>query len=278
MTSTPLMSPQGLDGSNPAFQVGLLGPVEPEDLVRDYLGAVTAPPWLRELNLENSRTNIRCLSRRTRLAKRVLDIVVALSLLVVTAPLMLLAAIAVKLSSRGPVFFSQIRVGLNQRGPEGSSDNSQACRRENPNFGKPFRIFKIRTMHLAASESGPSQAKSGDSRVFSIGRLFRRMRIDELPQLINVLKGEMSMVGPRPECIEYLEELEAKVPGYSERLGLKPGLTGIAQIESGYANDLDSYRRKVAYDLIYLQNCCLGNDVRIMYRTLKVVLTGFGAL
>jgi lipopolysaccharide/colanic/teichoic acid biosynthesis glycosyltransferase len=111
-----------------------------------------------------------------------------------------------------------------------------------------------------------------------VGRLLRRMRIDELPQLINVLRGEMSMVGPRPECIEYMEELSRKVPGYLQRLGLKPGLTGIAQIEAGYANDLDSYRRKVAYDLLYLQNCSLWNDLRIMVRTVRVVLTGFGAI
>ncbi len=104
------------------------------------------------------------------------------------------------------------------------------------------------------------------------------MRIDELPQLINVLRGEMSMVGPRPECIEYMEELCSKIPNYNERLGLKPGLTGIAQIEAGYANDLETYRRKVGYDLIYLQNCCLWNDLRIMARTVRVVFTGFGAL
>jgi lipopolysaccharide/colanic/teichoic acid biosynthesis glycosyltransferase len=133
-------------------------------------------------------------------------------------------------------------------------------------------------MHVAASQNGPSQATAGDSRVFPVGRILRRMRIDELPQLINVLRGEMSMVGPRPECIEYMEELSAKVPNYLERLGLKPGLTGIAQIEAGYANDLESYRRKVAFDLMYLQNCCVWNDLHIMIRTVRVVLTGFGAL
>ncbi len=275
--STSSLPPTFSVDSNPAFQVGLLGPVQPEDLDQSYVEAVATPPWLRELRLPDSRTNVRCLNRRTRLAKRVLDLVVASTLLVLTAPLVVLAALAVKLSSPGPILFSQIRVGLNLRRepPRGADDE---CRRQEPNYGRPFRIYKIRTMHLAASKSGPAQAKASDTRVFAVGRFLRRMRIDELPQLINVLRGDMSMVGPRPECIEYMEELEAKVPGYSQRLGLKPGLTGIAQIESGYANDLDSYRRKAAYDFIYLQNCCVSNDLRIMYRTLKVVFTGFGAL
>ncbi|HBE70847.1 MAG TPA: sugar transferase [Planctomycetaceae bacterium] len=269
--------------SHVALQPGLLGPVPAADLERafndnDAMHWVEQPAWLRKLQLPEDRQNIRCLNRRTRIAKRLLDIVVASCLLVLTAPLVLLAAIAVKLSSRGPILFSQIRVGLNQRSVRESDCDGDTCRRETRAYGKPFRIYKIRTMHLEASSAGPSQAQSGDCRVFQVGKLLRKMRIDELPQLVNVLRGEMSMVGPRPECIEYMEELNAKVPGYSKRLGLKPGLTGIAQIESGYANDIDSYRRKVAYDLIYLQNCCLSNDIRVMFRTLKVILTGFGAL
>ena len=133
-------------------------------------------------------------------------------------------------------------------------------------------------MHVAADPHGPTQVRANDARIFPVGRLLRRMRIDELPQLIHVLRGDMSMVGPRPECIEYMDELTRKIPNYVERLGLKPGLTGIAQIESGYANDLTSYRRKIAYDLLYLQNCCLTNDLRILWRTVRVVVTGFGAL
>ncbi|GIW98730.1 MAG: hypothetical protein KatS3mg111_2063 [Pirellulaceae bacterium] len=133
-------------------------------------------------------------------------------------------------------------------------------------------------MHVAADCRGPTQVQPGDQRIFPVGRLLRRFRIDELPQLINVLRGDMSMVGPRPECIEYMDDLSKKIPHYIDRLGLKPGLTGIAQIESGYANDLDSYHRKIAYDLMYLQNCCLGNDLRILWRTIRVVITGFGAL
>jgi len=276
-----------------------LPPVSPEDLLSACCHA-PIPTWLKQLGLPAERRNIRCLRWRTRVAKRGLDIVVASSLLVLTAPLLCLAAAIIKFSSPGPVIFTQTRVGLNARntcrakspdmhapGADGlgidflGSDQQagdSTCRRKHPNFGKPFTIYKLRTMHLQASQAGPCQAQRGDARIIPVGRLLRRMRIDELPQLINVLRGEMSMVGPRPECIEYMEELSRKVPGYLQRLGLKPGLTGIAQIEAGYANDLDSYRRKVAYDLLYLQNCSLWNDLRIMRRTVRVVLTGFGAL
>lgn len=252
--------------------------VNPEDLLAADWSWIEPPPWLRQLDLPESRTNLRCLKPRTRFAKRALDVVVASTLLVLTSPIMLLAAIAIKLTSPGPILFCQIRAGLNVRRESQESVSPDACRRQEANYGKPFRIFKLRTMHVAADNSGPSQAQSGDSRVIPIGRLLRKMRIDELPQLVNVLLGEMSMVGPRPECIEYMEELNTKIPNYVHRLGLKPGLTGIAQTEAGYANDLQSYRRKVAYDLLYLQNCCLTNDLKIMVKTVKVVFTGFGAL
>lgn len=251
--------------------------VSADELLRLCAERLPPPAWLIQLRLPNERANIRCLLPRTRLVKRLLDLCVASSLLVFTAPLLLVAGLAIKLSSPGPIIFTQIRVGLNARRREPPTTTG-ACRRRESNYGKPFKIYKLRTMHLEAAEGGPRQAQPGDSRVFHVGRLLRRMRIDELPQLINVLRGEMSMVGPRPECIEYMDELSQKVPNYLQRLGLKPGLTGIAQIEAGYANDWKSYRRKVAFDLMYLQNCCVWNDLRIMFRTVRVILTGFGAL
>ncbi|MEM8733373.1 MAG: sugar transferase [Planctomycetota bacterium] len=263
---------------NVASSVERLPPVPDGGMLGVDLAKLDPPDWLRQLHLVEERENVRCLCRRTRIAKRIVDLLVASFLLVVTLPLMALAAVAVKLTSPGPIFFSQIRVGLNSRSRAGATREYSDCRRSEANFGKPFRIYKFRTMRVDADTRGPTQAQKSDARVTSVGRLFRKMRIDELPQLINVLRGEMSMVGPRPECIEYMEELTRKVPGYVQRLGLKPGLTGIAQIESGYANDLESYRRKVAYDLLYLQNCCVSNDLRIMARTVKVVCTGFGAL
>ncbi len=257
-----------------------LPPITAVELQRQGIVELEPPPWLAQLHLGQARTNVHCLPPMARGLKRLVDIVVASVLLILTAPIMLLAAIGIKASSRGPVIFTQTRVGLNARREQEATEDSfgKNCRRRLANFGRPFRIYKLRTMHVATDVDGPSQARPGDQRVLPLGRLLRRMRIDELPQLFNVLRGEMSIVGPRPECIEYMEELSAKVPNYLQRLGLKPGLTGIAQIEAGYANDLQSYRNKVAYDLMYLQNSCLRNDLRIMARTIKVVLTGFGAL
>ena len=234
-----------------------LPPLTAEEVQRQKAFKLHPPKWLRILRIPNKRQDLHCLLPRTRIVKRILDVVVACVLLFLLTPVMLVAALAIKIASPGPAFFSQMRAGL---------------------FGQPFRIYKLRTMHLHADAAGPTQVQQQDARIFGVGKFLRKMRIDEIPQLVNVLMGEMSMVGPRPECIKYMDELALKVPDYSRRLGLKPGLTGIAQIEGGYANDLDSYRRKVAYDLLYLQNCCLGNDVRILARTTKVVFTGFGAL
>lgn len=278
--TVPITAPPKLTPTvpTPASSVERLPPVPEGGLLGVDLASLEPPSWLRQLHLVEERENVRCLCTRTRVAKRVVDIGVASTLLVLTFPLMIFAAIAVKLTSPGPIFFSQIRVGLNARSRSGGLRHYSDCRRNQANYGRPFRIYKFRTMRVDADKQGPTQAQKSDTRVTSVGRFFRKMRIDELPQLLNVLRGEMSMVGPRPECIEYMEELSQKVPGYVQRLGLKPGLTGIAQIESGYANDLESYRRKVAYDLLYLQNCCVSNDLRIMARTVRVVCTGFGAL
>ena len=263
-------------------KVERLPPITDEELLQTGLTNLEPPAWFTQLELQCPRKGLRCLPATTRCLKRAVDIVTALGLLLVAIPLLILAAIAIKLTSRGPVFFTQTRVGLNsrtsQRRSRQLSSRPDSCRRKEPNYGRPFKIYKLRTMTVAAAQAGPSQAVSGDRRVTPVGRFLRQMRIDELPQLLNVLLGDMSMVGPRPECIEYMEELSEKVPHYLHRLGLKPGLTGIAQIEAGYANDLTSYRRKVAYDLLYLQNCCVWNDIKIMWRTVRVVCTGFGAL
>lgn len=224
---------------------------------------------------------LRSLPWRTRVAKRVLDISGAALLLCLTSPLLLLAAVAVRLTSPGPVFFLQTRVGLNlRRSMAGSVEprTGDACRRRRANYGRPFTIYKLRTMYHVAAGQVPRQAVAADQRVTPVGRFLRRSRIDELPQLLNVLRGEMSLVGPRPECIEYLDALIQQIPDYPQRLQLRPGLTGMAQIQSGYANDAASYQRKVAWDLLYLQHCSVTNDLRILFRTVRVVLTGFGAV
>jgi len=254
--------------------------------------SLPTPEWLTQLNLERPRRNVRCLSLSTRIGKRVLDLVGALVLLTILAGPMLLTAIAVRLTSPGPVIFRQTRVGLNQRSrrrdrrnrinrslPEGQERRqSESDRRRTYGFGKPFTIYKFRTMRTDAEKDGARFAVANDPRVTPIGGFLRKTRLDEVPQLWNVLRGEMSLVGPRPERPEFIEKLSVEVPNYLHRLGLKPGLTGLAQVINGYDNDLDGFRRKVSLDLLYLQNCCLWNDLKILLRTVRVVLTGSGAL
>lgn len=253
--------------------------------------AIGTPPWLTELHLAQPRRSTRCLGEITRLTKRAMDFVGAAVLLVVLAPVMALVALLVRITSPGPVIFRQVRVGLNQRhqstdrrqrvstaGPGGEERRQpNSDRRANRSYGKTFTLYKFRTMRTDAEKHGAQLATKNDPRVTPIGRFLRKTRLDELPQLWNVLRGEMSLVGPRPERPEFIETLSQQVPNYLNRLGLKPGLTGLAQIINGYDTDLDSFRRKVTLDLIYLQNCCFWNDCKILLRTIRVVLSGSGA-
>ncbi len=265
------------------------------DLVDLYAVAEFMPPaeWVTRLHLDEPRRDLRCLSPATRAAKRLLDIVVATTMLVLLAPVLLLVGVAVRLTSRGPVIFRQTRVGLNLRDEPVSSDDRRSThydvpeclerrsgrdRRASENYGRPFTLYKFRTMRVDAEKNGAQFATQSDPRVTPIGRFLRKTRLDELPQLWNVLRGEMSLVGPRPERPEFIEQLSEEIPDYLNRLGLKPGLTGPAQVINGYDNDIEGFRRKVALDLLYLQNCCLVNDLKILLRTVRVVLTGSGAL
>lgn len=246
--------------------------------------------WLTKLQLGSRRLNLRCLGPELCAMKRVVDVVVSVIMLVLLWPLMLVTAMLVKLTSPGPVIFRQIRVGLNLRTsdrrnrkagpppPLNDRRNSLYDRRGNPTYGRHFTLYKFRTMRQDAEKNGAQFAQKNDARITPIGKLMRKTRLDELPQLWNVLKGEMTLVGPRPERPEFLEKLSEKIPNYLQRLGLKPGLTGVAQIVNGYDNEIDSFRRKVAFDLLYLQNCCLWNDIKILFRTIRTVLTGSGAL
>jgi lipopolysaccharide/colanic/teichoic acid biosynthesis glycosyltransferase len=269
---------------------------ELSDLVDIYAVAEYLPPadWVTRLNLVQPRRDVLCLSRTTRFLKRCLDITVSLIMIILLAPVLVITAVAVRMTSPGEVIFRQTRVGLNLRGskatkidrrqsreselPESGCRRQGSDRRAKANFGKPFTLFKFRTMRTDAEKHGAQFATKGDTRVTSIGRCLRKTRLDELPQLWNVLKGEMTLVGPRPERPEFMEELSDEIPNYLDRLGLKPGLTGPAQVINGYDNNIESFRRKVALDLLYLQNCCLWNDIKILVRTIRVVLTGSGAL
>ncbi len=207
-------------------------------------------------------------------------------------PVLLVCVLLVKLTSPGPAIYSQTRVGLNLRKkagrdrrqrrdlPDGAEERrgTQIDRRELSNYGRPFTMYKLRTMRTDAEFAGAQFAQKNDPRVTAIGRFLRPTRIDELPQLWNVIRGDMSMVGPRPERPEFMEELSRDIPDYVNRLGLKPGLTGMAQVVNGYDNELSGFKRKVGYDLLYLRNCCLWNDLKILIRTVRVVITGDGAL
>lgn len=221
----------------------------------------------------------------TDILKRGMDIIGAIVGLILTLPVWLLIPIIIKFDSRGPVFYSQIRVGLNSRKKDRrvlqkvdiTDQRSRDRRRENYS-GKLFKVYKFRTMVNDAEKStGAVWATKNDSRITRIGNLMRKTRIDEIPQFINVLKGEMSLVGPRPERPEFVENLSTKVDNYLDRLDVKPGLTGLAQVENGYDSSVSSVVNKVRYDLEYIKNRSIWLDIKILFKTVYVVLTGKGA-
>lgn len=188
--------------------------------------------------------------------KRVFDVVVSMILLAITAPLIALFALLVKLDSRGPAFFRQTRIGL---------------------FGQPFELIKLRSMHTDAERDGAQWAAVNDPRVTRIGRFIRKVRIDELPQLWTVLAGRMSFVGPRPEVPHFVEGLEQQLPYYAERHMVKPGITGWAQINYPYGASIDDARHKLEYDLYYAKNYTPFLDLVILLQTLRVILWSEGA-
>jgi lipopolysaccharide/colanic/teichoic acid biosynthesis glycosyltransferase len=206
----------------------------------------------------------------THWASRVLNVLLALVALLLCLPILLLVAIAVKLTSKGPVFYTQERIGLDRRAP-GRSEQNHARRRDLG--GQPFTIYKFRTMRVnAESQSGAVWAQQDDPRVTPIGRVLRQYRLDELPQLLNVLRGEMNIVGPRPERPGIFAELRSHIAEYPLRQRAKPGITGLAQISHHYDSSIDDVRRKVHFDLEYIRRQSVWQDVRIMLKTIPVVL------
>jgi lipopolysaccharide/colanic/teichoic acid biosynthesis glycosyltransferase len=194
----------------------------------------------------------------------------AIVAIVVLSPVMVLIAIVVKLTSRGPAMYTQTRVGLDRRMPGGGADNH---RRALDLGGKPFTIYKFRTMYSnAESQTGAVWASKDDVRITPVGRFLRQYRLDELPQLFNVLKGEMNIVGPRPERPTIFAELTQNITEYRLRQRAKPGITGLAQINLHYDECLDDVRKKVQYDLEYIQRQGLLEDFKIIIRTIPVVL------
>jgi exopolysaccharide biosynthesis polyprenyl glycosylphosphotransferase len=195
-------------------------------------------------------------SRATRAGKRVVDLVLAAVGVALASPLMLLTALAVRLETAGPVLYKQERVGEN---------------------GRLFTLCKFRSMRADAETGTPIWAKEKDDRVTRVGRFIRITRLDELPQLWNVLRGDMSFVGPRPERPFFVEQLAAVIPFYMERHAVKPGVTGWAQVKYRYGSSVEDAMEKLRYDLYYIKHLSIVFDLTIVVDTVKVILLGKGA-
>jgi lipopolysaccharide/colanic/teichoic acid biosynthesis glycosyltransferase len=209
--------------------------------------------------------------------KRTLDIAVSLIALTLFVLLLPALALAIRLDSPGPVFYLQTRIGIDRRRRLRSPFATSGERRRILYPGRPFRIFKLRTMYTDAEQFGPRWACTGDARVTRVGTLLRKTRLDEFPQFLNVLRGEMSVIGPRPERLCFIRKFEQEVPHYHDRLTILPGITGLAQVINGYDTDAESVHRKVGLDRKYIRNLSLKTDLRILLMTLNVLASGDGA-
>lgn len=203
--------------------------------------------WLMNAAMNNSRIHVRQI-------KRILDIVASVCGIVLLMPISLLAMLAVKVSSKGPIFYRQVRVGLG---------------------GNKYTLYKFRSMRQDAEKhSGAVWSTVRDARITRVGRFCRKWRVDEIPQLFNVLQGDMSLVGPRPERPEFIKALEESIPFFRERLLVRPGITGWAQVKYPYTSTIDGVRTKLQYDLFYIKNMGFFFDVLILLRTFKTIIVG----
>ena len=194
-------------------------------------------------------------NKRTQIAKRAIDIISALLLLFITLPFSILTALLIKFESAGPVLFKQKRTGQ---------------------YNKQFKVYKFRSMCDDAEKNGAQWAEKNDARVTKIGRFIRKTRIDEIPQLINVLQGTMSIVGPRPEREVFIKDLEASIPYYRFRHAVKPGVTGLAQVSYPYGASVEDAMWKHKYDIYYIKHHSSLLDIKILLLTVKTVLFGMG--
>jgi len=207
---------------------------------------------------------------RERQARRWLNFAMAAAGILVTSPLMLLIAVLIRLTSRGPVLFTQARIGLDRRALSRAGGNT---RRRLDLGGNPFTMFKFRTMHVAPdSDDQEVWAQPDDARVTPLGRVLRKFRLDELPQLFNVLRGDMNIVGPRPEQPAIFVYLREQIEGYQRRQRVRPGITGWAQVNQGYDQSVEDVRRKLAFDLEYIRRQSAVEDLKIMVRTIPVMV------
>jgi len=187
--------------------------------------------------------------------KLLLDYSLSALALILLSPLMAVLALLIRISGKGPVIFMQERIGMH---------------------GKPFMIYKLRSMEEDAESSGPQLAVKGDTRITPLGRFMRKHRFDEIPNFINVLRGEMSLVGPRPERSHYIEQIRVKAPWFNRVLAVKPGITCWGQVKLGYASNLDTMLERLSYDLLYLENMSLFLDMKIIFYTLGTIIKGKG--
>lgn len=192
---------------------------------------------------------------KVRMLKRSFDIIFSSGVMLAGSPVFLLLYLTTKLTSRGPAFYRQERIGKNE---------------------KPFYIYKFRSMRVNAELAGPQLSKDNDPRITKWGMIMRKTRLDELPQFWNVLRGDMSVVGPRPERQYFIEQIVEKTPNYRKLLSVKPGLTSIGQVHYGYAENVDQMCDRVRYDMLYLSNISLNSDLNIIFKTVKVMVQGKG--
>jgi lipopolysaccharide/colanic/teichoic acid biosynthesis glycosyltransferase len=187
--------------------------------------------------------------------KKVMDVVGAAIGIVLSLPIVIVLIALIKLTTHGPVLYTQERIGL---------------------FGKSFRIYKFRSMYRSAEEDGPRLSSKNDIRITPIGRFMRCWRLDEIPNMINVFKGEMSLVGPRPERKHYIDQIVQKTPEFTRLLLVKPGVTSLGEVKFGYAENVDEMITRMRFDLYYIDNISILNDLYIISRTINVVLKGKG--
>ena len=190
-----------------------------------------------------------------KVAKRLMDYAISLIAILILSPVILMSMLRVKLSSKGPIFYKQERIGLN---------------------GKPFDIIKFRSMHVEAEKDGPQLSNDNDNRVTSWGKVMRKWRIDEIPQFFNVLKGDMSIVGPRPERRYYIDLISKEAPHYKHLLKVRPGITSWGQVKYGYASNVQQMIQRLKFDILYIENMSISLDIKILFYTILVLFQGKG--
>lgn len=215
----------------------------PENIDNEYLDSSTP---LNVVNTSYSYMNI----------KRGFDIALIAFFSPLIMPIMLATALFIRLESKGSIFFWQKRVG---------------------GHGKVFNMLKFRSMKIDSEKNGSQFAEENDDRITNFGRFIRKMRIDELPQLWNILRGEMSLIGPRPEQVIFVDEYKKNIPNYMARHHVLPGITGLAQVKQGYVDDTEGTRKKLKHDLYYINNISMKLDIYIIFLTIYTMATGFGA-